>query len=66
MKKIIIDVLNDIRTEDGGTAKVTSIVGDDSDNGIFVRIISIDDTKDHKEFEHYIGKKVKVTIETID
>ena len=38
----------------------------DDDNGMFIRIQSWDENKKHKEFKTFMGRKVKITIETID
>ena len=39
---------------------------DDPVNGMYVKICSYDETKKHGEFEKFINRKVRVTIETID
>jgi hypothetical protein len=76
-KIIIIDTdysLRGYRTEDSGYAQIMDIVPDidnmecpdDNDNGLFVRLQSWDETKQHIDFNKFIGKKIKVTIETID
>jgi len=55
----------DIRKEDGGCAVIATI-GDDSENEVFFRIQSWDDTCEHKEL-HALGlkegQKVKITLE---
>lgn len=57
-----------ISTEDSGRAKIATLVGeeDNDDSALFVRFQSWDESKQHKEFAQFEGKRVKVTIETID
>lgn len=62
----------DVDTEDNGEAKITdvSVYADkkrnEDDGGIFVRLISNCPDKDHTDFNSLVGRKVKITIETID
>lgn len=73
MKKIIHIVKEtsfdekDIKVEDGGAYKeIYAMNNPDEDNGMFIKICSWNNNAKHKEFDKFIGKKVKVTIETID
>jgi hypothetical protein len=54
---------DDVNTEDGGCAKIIQIDGDDTDEGLFVRIQSWSDAKEHPDFDALIGRSVRVTIE---
>jgi len=57
----------DMDTEDGKQYKCFHIdLDEDSDNGMFIKLCSWDDTLEHKDFDKFIGKKVKITIEEID
>jgi hypothetical protein len=53
------------KIEDGGQAIIAE-VGGDKDAGMFVRIQSWDETMRHAEIEPFLGKRVRVTIETLD
>lgn len=59
----IID--SDVQTDDGGQALIYSLYDDDKENGLFVRIQSWDESKEHEDFKKLVGKRIKVTIETI-
>lgn len=57
----------DVSVEDSGQA----LVGDpfsasSGDDGMFVRIQSWDSKKKHVDFKKFQGKRIRVTIETID
>ena len=71
IKKIINNVnQDDVRIEDSGQAKILDITELDADYeninyGIFIKLVSWDESKEHKEFNALIGKAVRVTIETI-
>jgi hypothetical protein len=72
VKKIIegkIDKEN-TNTEDGGQAVITTMefrdTPEDEDNGMFVRIQSWDENCKHEEFKKFEGRKIRITIETID
>lgn len=77
MKIVIEDVIGtkDVSVEDGGRAKYVSLgcdaLGLDQD-GVFVRLHSWIEKADrfgemnHKQFDAFIGKKVRVTVEVID
>ena len=52
-----------LRSEDGGSAIIATISGDTNiDTGIYVRIVSWDEEKNHIDMKRLLGKKVKVTI----
>lgn len=51
--------------EDGGRAKILSL-DDNSEVGLFVRVQSWDETKEHKDFNQLLGKRVRVTVEILD
>lgn len=58
---------NEVDTEDGGQAKIVSLCNKpDEENGMFVQLRSWDEDKKHDEFNKFVGRKVKITIETID
>lgn len=40
--------------------------GDDEDNSLSVELISQDKSGTHSEMKQFLGKRVKVTIETVD
>lgn len=66
------DLSMDVNVEDGGCA----IIGvarfdkngkeDNEFSGVYARIVSWDETKEHKDMAKLLGRKIKVTIETID
>lgn len=57
----------EVDVEDGGQAMIATITEPtDTDNGMFIRIQSWDEQLEHKEFKKFVGKKVRITIETID
>jgi len=39
---------------------------ENADNGMFIKLCSWDENLEHKDFDKFIGKKVKITIEEID
>lgn len=70
IKKDII-ILRNIFTvdkvEDGGQAKICSLSDfndEENDNCIYVKIISWNNKRIHSLFNKFIGRKVKITIET--
>jgi hypothetical protein len=67
-KVIVCDFNEDeIEIEDGGQSKMFVAVEDgDLDNGLFVRVCSWDEDEQHTDFNKFVGRKVKITIETID
>ncbi len=65
----IIEVMlkpEEIDTEDSGQAKIFTCCQDEEDNGMYVRICSWDENKIHSELDNFVGRKIKITIETID
>ena len=53
--------------EDGGQAIITHITEPtNTDNGMFIRIQSWDEQLKHEEFKKFEGRKIRITIETID
>lgn len=55
---------NEFRSEDGGCAKIANIGNESSE--IHVEIVSWDeDEMVHQELSRFLGKKVRITIETI-
>lgn len=73
-KIIIIDEIpakpnqtDNLQVEDGGQAIIATIGGNGpEERGVFVRIQSWDETREHAEMNKLLGKKIKVTIETIE
>lgn len=69
LKYVIEETLNhsDMETEDGGQFKSFNVANNpNEENGMYVRICSWDESKIHSEFEPFINRKVRITIETID
>jgi len=57
----------EVRKEDGGQALIFEMSEDmESESGIYIKIVSWDEEKNHTEFNSFIGRKIKITIETID
>lgn len=53
--------------EDGRQALYGDVVTDDvSDEGMFVRLQSWDEEKEHEALKLFAGKRVRVTVETLD
>ena len=68
MNKITIETTlrgDEIENEDGGQSKMFNASPDDGDNGFFVQLRSWDDKKEHIDFNKFINKKIRITIETI-
>lgn len=64
MTKIVAEGIYTPSTEDGGMAKYGDI--DPIEEEIFFRIQSWDETKKHLILSPFIGKRVRVTLETIE
>lgn len=66
-KKILEAFLgeSDVDTEDGGMAKIATI-SDAAEEGMFIKLQSWDEDAKHTELNQFVGKKVKVTVETIE
>lgn len=69
LQHIIEDRLNfsDMDTDDGGSFRCFQIAKDyNTEEGMYVKICSWDEDKNHFEFEKFINRKIRITIETID
>jgi len=69
IKKVFEGDINKENTdvEDGGQAIITHITEPtDTDNGMFIRIQSWDEQLKHEEFKKFEGRKIRITIETVD
>lgn len=61
----ILDPSN-VEVEDSGMAKITDFTSDDGqEDGVFVRLHSWSEEAIHTEFDALVGKKVRITIETV-
>jgi len=57
----------DVEVEDGGSAKIVCVDGAmQEDNGMFVKLQSWDEELKHTDFNKFVGRKVRITVETID
>jgi hypothetical protein len=63
----LICPFDDVKTEDGGCAKIATLLdeADNEDDGIYARIVSWSEKKDHSLFDSFIGKKVEITIKEV-
>lgn len=53
--------------EDGGMAKIYHMESaDDPGSGMFVRVQSWDEAKEHEMFSRFAGKRIRVTVEAFD
>lgn len=73
MKFIGERILNVYDEEDSGQARIAHFELDEEpppytneDNGLYVRLQSWDDSKAHLDWESLRGRRVRITIETID
>jgi len=69
LEHVIEEKLNflDMETEDGGNFKCFRVQKDfETEDGMYVKICSWDESKKHLELEKFINRKVRITIETID
>ena len=55
----------DVGIEDRGAFRHV-LISEDDDNGMFFDFKSWNDNGEHLEFDKFIGRKVRITIETID
>ena len=56
-----------VDSEDGGKALICTFVDKpDEPAGLFVRVQSWDESKEHTDFNKLIGRKVRVTVEILD
>ena len=59
--------IKDLEIEDGNQFKCFHIdLTEGEDNGMYIKLCSWDENLEHKNFDQFIGKKVKITIEEID
>jgi len=70
MSKIVFEQLfsKDVQIDEGGKALISNVNEgkiDGEDTNVYLAIISFDENKEHKDFNKFTGKKVKITIETI-
>ena len=66
-KKVVLeDVVSIVDVDDGGRAMVASIEGDDPNSGFFVELRSWSEILDHGTIKSLLGRKVRVTVETIE
>lgn len=54
-----------IDIDDNGQAKIFTCENSEDENRMFIRIQSWDETKKHEEFNKFVGRKIKITIETV-
>ena len=56
-----------VETQDEGRAKIYTVnVDNDANFGLFFQFHSWDEEGNHEEFNKFIGRKIRITIETID
>jgi hypothetical protein len=59
--------VKDLEIEDGKQFKCFHIeLNEGEDNGMYIKLCSWDENLEHKDFDQFIGKNVKITIEEID
>ena len=60
--------MSNLAIEDGGQAMIVDISDDniDDENGLCMTLTSWDENLQHTEFKKFVGRKVKITIETVD
>jgi hypothetical protein len=60
-------VPEDMVSEDGGSHKSFRVMTDpDGESGVVVELSSWDDDANHPQFDMYVGKKVRITVEIIN
>lgn len=68
-KQFVANFNEEISKEDNGMAMIATI-GDEKElsqeNGMFVKVQSWDENKEHTEFKKFMGRRIKIMIETID
>ena len=58
---------SEMETEDSGYFKCFRVSKDiETEDGMYIKICSWDESKNHTEFEKFINRKVRIIIETID
>ncbi len=55
----------DVGIEDGGAYRHV-LISEDTEDGLFFDFKSWSNNREHLEFDKFIGRKVRITIETID
>ena len=56
-----------VESEDGGAARIYTISDDpEAESGMFLRIQSWDENKEHTDINNLIGKRIRVTVEVLD
>lgn len=56
-----------VKVEDGGQALIAEFyAGEDDESGMWVKVISWDETLDHALMKQFMNKRVKVTVEVLD
>lgn len=67
MYKVVMEGLVDLHKEDGGMALIAENIEHNpgAPNGMFVRLQSWDETKQHTVLWDFAGRKVRVTVEVI-
>lgn len=56
-----------VKVEDGGQALIAEFyAGEDDEPGMWVKVISWDETLDHALMNQFMHKRVKVTVEVLD
>lgn len=61
--ELVFNGVVNFKEEDNGCALIAEI---DNDEVFFIRLHSWDNTKQHEQAQLFAGKKVKITIETMD
>lgn len=58
----------DVKFEDGGQAMIirNGLSDNEEENGMFVKLQSWDENKEHKVLKKFVGRNIRITIETID
>ena len=56
----------DIEREDGGQAVIITLDSGSTRNGMFVRLQSWDETKEHAALQPFLDKRLRVTVEVLD
>lgn len=64
-KLIFEDRISQVDVEDSGCARIAVLDPDDYGQ-LFVKLQSWDEECNHPEFNEFYGKRVRVTIETLD
>ncbi|AFU88274.1 hypothetical protein CcrColossus_gp404 [Caulobacter phage CcrColossus] len=65
--KVVMEGVVDPKKEDGGMALIAEGFEHNphEPNGMFVRLQSWDEKKEHITFNQFVGKKVRVTVEVV-